>query len=130
MKRKLIRGKLFPANTEALKDPNLGHNLFRDMSRNYLRNLIVWDRNWAENGIEFNRNSPVLKGREDALTFISNLSKVLQQAPAKNLNLSGEFRITIETETEPYSFRVYVENGEVSYQEATYVWNDRTPFTG
>lgn len=130
MKRTLIRGRLLPANTEALKDPNLGPNLFRDMSRNYLRNLIVWDRNWGENGIEFNRSSPALKGREDALTFISNLDKVMKQSPAKTLNLSGEFRVTIETETEPYNFRVYVENGKVSYQEAAYIWDEKTPFTG
>lgn len=128
MKRKLIRGRLFPANTEALNDPNVGPNLFRDMSKNYLRNLIVWDRNWAENGIEFNRNSPALKGREDALTFISNLDKVMKQPSAKALNLSGEFTVTIETDTEPHNFRVYVENGEVSYQEASYVWNEKTPF--
>lgn len=128
MKRKFIRGRLFPANTEALNDPNLGPNLFRDMSKNYLRNLIVWDRNWAENGIEFNRNSPALKGREDAITFISNLDKVMKQPSAKALNLSGEFTVTIETDTEPHNFRVYVENGEVSYQEASYVWNEKTPF--
>lgn len=128
MKRKLIRGRLFPANTEALNDPNLGPNLFRDMSKNYLRSLIIWDRNWAENGIEFNRNSPALKGREDALTFISNLDKVMKQPSAKALNLSGEFTVTIETDTEPHNFRVYVENGKVSYQEASYVWNEKTPF--
>lgn len=129
MKRKLIRGKLFPTKTEALNDPNIRHDLFRDMSKNYLRSLIIWDQNWDKNGIEFNRNSPVLKGREDALTFISNLDKVMKQPPAIALNLSGEFRVTIETDTEPYNFRVYVENGKVSYQEASYVWNDKIPFT-
>lgn len=128
MKRKLIRGRLFPANTEALNDPNVGPNLFRDMSKNYLRSLIIWDRNWAENGIEFNRNSPALKGREDAITFISNLDKVMKQPSAKALNLSGEFTVTIETDTEPHNFRVYVENGKVSSQEASYVWNEKTPF--
>lgn len=129
MKRKLIRGKLFPTKTEALNDPNIQHDLFRDMSKNYLRSLIIWDQNWDKNGIEFNRNSPVLKGREDALTFISNLDKVMNQPPAIALNLNGEFRVTIETDTEPYNFRVYVENGKVAYQEASYIWNDKIPFT-
>lgn len=130
MHRKLIRGKLVIKNPKALKDPNLGPNLFRDMSRYDIRKLVIWDRNWPENGLEFNRNFPVLKGREDALTFISDLDKVLKQPSAIALQLSGEFKITIETDTEPHNFRVYVENGKVSYQEASYIWDKKTRFKG
>jgi hypothetical protein len=129
MNRKLIRGKLFVKNPKALNDPNIGHTLFRDMSRHYLRNLIVWDRNWGENGIEFNRNSPVLKRREDALTFISNLQEVMKLPAATELKLTGEFIVTIETNAEPHNFRVYVENGKVSYQEASYVWSEKTSYS-
>lgn len=129
MKRKLIRGRLFPSNTEAFNDPNIRHLLFSDMSRNYLRSLIVWDSKWDENGLEFNRSTPVSSGKEDAFTFISNLSKVINLPAARKLNLKGEFRVTIETETEPHNFRVYVENGTVSYQEAEYRWNEKITFS-
>lgn len=119
MNRTLIKGKLLPSNP-ALSVARA--NLYRDMIANHMRGTILWDSNWDTTGIDFTRSAPVLKGRDDALGFITTLNNVMKGDAATELGLNGAFTVIIETNDEPLVFRITVQNSKVSYKEAQYGW--------
>lgn len=119
MNRTLIKGKLLPSNP-ALSVARA--NLYRDMIANRMRGTILWDSNWDTTGIDFTRSAPVLKGRDDALGFITTLNNVMKGDAATELGLNGAFTVIIETNDEPLVFRITVQNSKVSYKEAQYGW--------
>ena len=127
MNRKLIQGTLIPSNREAAVSTAIRNKLYRVLRENELRQIVRWDTKWEENGIEFKRSSPVHTGRKDAIKFINALDNVMKSDPAIALNLSGRITVVLETGEEPIVIRVTVKEGSVSYQEAEYIWPEKTP---
>ena len=119
MNRTLIKGTLLPSNPTASV---ARANLYRDMVENRMRGTILWDSKWDTTGIDFNRSTPALKGRDDALNFIATLNNVMKGDAATELGLNGAFTVIIETNEEPLIFRITVQNSKVTYKEAEYGW--------
>lgn len=126
MNHKVIQGTLIPSNTEAATSHLVRNALYRVMRQHQLRQIVLWDSKWDEKGIQFKRSSPVHRGRDDAMEFITALDKVMQTEPAIELCLSGEISLVLQTKEAPIVFRVIVRKGKVSYQEAKYDWSKET----
>lgn len=104
---------------------------------NGLQEFILHDSEWGVGGISFNSSSPV-RGKSNrhggigkhaaakvGRKFIDALSRVMQTEVAKELQISGYFDMSIDSGIEMVVFKVDIEDGEVSYQQAELVWSEK-----
>lgn len=130
MHHKLIKGILTPSNAEAAETSNIRNQFYRDMTEHHISNLVLrWGGDWHDEGLEFDRSTPVLKTDKDGVAFIRALSKALKQEAGTVLKFNGELRVTVETDADPINYRIYVQDSKVYYQKASYVWDAVAPFT-
>jgi hypothetical protein len=130
VKHKLIKGFLHASNADAAETSSIRKQFYRDMSQHRLSYLVLrWGGLWHEEGLEINRTTPVVRADEDGVAFIKALNEVFKLPAAKALNFNGEIRITVETDTDPIIYRIHVEDGKISYQKASYLWDELVPVT-
>jgi hypothetical protein len=120
---RIIRGRLTPSNIEDVKKLHWNlHRLERVFTEYQLQELTMWNAEWRNRHIAFGNIAPAYDGLNTAPNFVESLRAAMQTEVAKELELSGEFMLTIETRQEPKVFRITVNNGEVICNQAELVW--------
>jgi hypothetical protein len=116
---KHITGSLAPTNLEAITART--RDLIWDAAFNYSIGLIVKDiRDTAT--LVIDSHSTAFGGRSAALDFMDRFTSVLNEAGVAELEFTGSVLITVTSETEPAIFKLLVEKGVVTREEATLNW--------
>ena len=127
----LIRGKLFPSNSEAVAEMSkmlVKPQLYYAYNANRVSQLLVLTDNWEQEGIEIGHCKEVDGTRQDALNIIEAFNNLIKSRLGTALNLYGHINIIVETDTEPYMFSVTIKDLTVTYQEANYGWTDQKTY--
>jgi hypothetical protein len=93
---------------------------------------------WGVGGISFNHFAQV-SGRSNAqggvgkyaaakkgVKFANAINSIIQTPAIKELQLNGYFDLSIDSGKEMVVFKVDIEDGEVSYQQAEFEWPEKT----
>lgn len=121
-----IKGTLVPSNPEAVTEKTR-------------RNLLVAVRDQGISGfvqsgafnqgsIEINSCTVTAGGHYAVFNFIGDLDKVILTEGVAELGLEGTLMLSVDTDADPIVFRLTVRDGEISYQQANYVWSESLTF--
>lgn len=120
---KTIRGRLTPSKIG--ENWEMNRKLFQLDSafrHHNLRELTLWYGEWRDNRMVYNSVTPAYNAFTYKAHFLKSLALVLQEPEVVELDLSGNFTLFIETGKEPIMLSVVVQNGEISYKQAEYMW--------
>lgn len=133
MLRKIIRGELHASNPKTEQSNCHWQKVLHGLSFDpHLTSVINYDREWfgsdsegvkwdENSGATFRSPSPAWNDRQDFINFINALKELMKTEEAVTLGLEGSFEIVMDTEKLPLIFRVKIEGGKVSYQEASHI---------
>ena len=116
---KHIRGILTMSNSEAMNGKTRD-SIMRAVFKHGL-GLIIKDVR-LDGTVEIDSHTTAFGGRNAALEYIGRMTSALNEAEVAKLQFTGSVLVTVTSDKEPVIFRVNVENGVVTKEEAALVW--------
>ena len=127
MKMKHIEGSLIPTNSEAVTEKTR-RKLLMAVREQGLSGLVQ-SGGFAQGAIEINSCTVASGGLNVVFGFIGALDRVILTEGVAELGLEGSIMLSVDkADAGPIMFRVTVRDGEISYQQASYVWAENTPY--
>lgn len=128
-----VKGSLTPVNSQAVKW-GIGERIATEVTRNDLTSIFNGPNSWAneewkQGEIVADSNTESPGGRPAIRDFIARLYTFITAPGIAELDLNGEFIVTVSGTHQPVIVKAKVANQNVFYSEAMIVWNtDTTPF--
>lgn len=126
MNMKRIKGILVPSNPEAVTEKTR-RNLLVAVREGGLSGLVQSGA-FNQGSLEINSCTVTAGGHYAVFNFIGDLDKVILTEGVAELGLEGTFMLSVDTNADPILFRITVRNGEISYQQADFVWPESITF--
>lgn len=132
MKTKELKGELRPANPKAVTF-NISHYIYKALLYNNLSRAIYNDAKWDKGIIQVDTKFGAPGGEvfgttvtKESLQIIESIANFVKSEKVAELGLYGVITLMLEDSQtrETNTIRITVEQGKVTYQQASYVWTD------
>lgn len=126
MKMKHIKGTLVPTNPEAVTEKTRRNLLIA--VRDHGLSGFVQSEAFNQGSIDIYSSTVTAGGHYTVFNFIGALDKVILTEGVAELGLEGTLMLSVDTDADPILFRITVRDGEISYQQASFVWPESITF--